>query len=61
MGCKIEVQEALSHKLIFAKQFLRPHQSGAHGTSHACHTLDLPLHAIHLWKVINLNICLPED
>jgi len=22
---------------------LRPHQRGAHGTSHACHTLDMPL------------------
>ena len=28
-----------SQILIFAKQFLRPHQSGAHGTSHAWHTL----------------------
>jgi len=26
------------------KQFLRPRQSGAHGMSHACHTLDTPLH-----------------
>ena len=24
-------------------QFLRPRQSGAHGTCHACHTLDTPL------------------
>jgi len=29
--------------LIFSKQFLRPRQSGAHGTCHACHTLDTPL------------------
>ena len=28
---------------IFAKQFLRPRQSDAHGTCHACHTLDTPL------------------
>jgi len=28
---------------MFAKQFLRPRQSGAHGTCHACHTLDTPL------------------
>jgi len=32
-----------SQTLIFAKQFLRPRQSGAHGTCHACHTLDTPL------------------
>ena len=29
--------------LIFPKQFLRPHQSGVHGTRHVCHTLDTPL------------------
>jgi len=29
--------------LIFSKQFLRPRQSGAYGTCHACHTLDTPL------------------
>jgi len=29
--------------LIFSKQFLRLHQSGAHGTCHACYTLDTPL------------------
>jgi len=32
-----------SQTLIFAIQFLRPRQSGAHGTCHACHTLDTPL------------------
>ena len=31
--------------LIFAKQFCATHQSGAHGTCHACYTLDTPLHA----------------
>jgi len=29
--------------LIFAIQFLHPRQSGAHGTCHACHTLDTSL------------------
>jgi len=29
--------------LIFDKQFLRPCQIGACGTSRACHTLDTPL------------------
>ena len=44
MGRKIEVEKTASHKyLIFAKQLVRPHQSGAHGTSHTCHTLDTPL------------------
>jgi len=33
----------LSMKLNFSKQFLRPRQSGAHDTCHACHTLDTPL------------------
>jgi len=28
---------------ICAKQFLRPPESCAHGTCHACHTLDTPL------------------
>jgi len=32
-----------SEIFICAKQFLRPHQSSACGTSHACHTLDTPL------------------
>jgi len=43
MGRKIEVQELYIKILSFAKQFLRPCQSGAHGTCHACHTLDTPL------------------
>jgi len=29
--------------LIIVKQFLRPRQSGAHGTCHAYHTLNTPL------------------
>jgi len=29
--------------LIFSMPFLRPRQSGAHGTCHACHTRDTPL------------------
>jgi len=32
-----------SQILIFAKQFLRPRQSVAHGTSRACHGIDTPL------------------
>jgi len=44
MERKIEVEETVSHKCyFFTEQFLRPCQSGAHGTSHACHTLDTPL------------------
>jgi len=27
----------------FCQALLRPRQTGAHGTSHACHTLDTPL------------------
>ena len=46
IGRKIEVQETVKKLLIFSKQFLRPRQSGAHGTCHACHTLDTPLAAI---------------
>jgi len=33
----------MSQTLIFAIKFLSPRQSGAHGTCHACHTLDTPL------------------
>ena len=40
---KIDCRNCNSHILIFTKQFLRPRQSGAHSTSHACHTLDTPL------------------
>jgi len=43
MERNIKVQENSNKILIFAKQFLRPRQSGAHGTCHACHTLDKPL------------------
>jgi len=43
MGGKIEVKESENKDFNFAKQFLRPRQSGAHGTCHACHTLDTPL------------------
>jgi len=32
-----------SYISIIAKQYLRPRPSGAHGTSHACHTLDTSL------------------
>ena len=43
MGRKIEVQEIVNKIFKFAKQFLRPPQSCANGTCHACHTLDTPL------------------
>jgi len=43
MGRKILIQENVKKTLIFAKQFLRPPQSCAYGTCHACHTLDTPL------------------
>jgi len=43
MGRKIEFQEIVNEILIFFKQFLRPRQSVAHDTCHACHTLDTPL------------------
>jgi len=43
MGRKIEVQEIVNKLFNFAKQFLRPPQSCAHGTCHASHTLDTPL------------------
>jgi len=43
MGPKIEVQETVNKDFYCAKQFLRPPESCAHGTSHACHTLDTPL------------------
>jgi len=33
----------MSQILIFAKQFLRPRQTGAHDMSHVWHTLDTPL------------------
>jgi len=48
MGRKIEVQETVNEILVFAKQLLRPPQSCAHGTCHACHTLDTPL-AVGVW------------
>ena len=40
MGRKIEVKETANKDFNFAKQFLRPRESGAHGM---CHTLDTPL------------------
>jgi len=43
MGRKIDVKETVSKDFNFAKQFLRPRQSGAHSMCHACHTLDTPL------------------
>jgi len=43
MGRKLEVKETVNKDFNFAKQFLRPRQSGAHGMCHACHTLDTPL------------------
>jgi len=43
MGHKIEVKETVNKDFNFAEQFLRPHQSGAHGMCQACHTLDTPL------------------
>jgi len=46
MGRKIEVQETVNKDFNFAKQFLRPHHSGAHGMCHACHTLDTPLRSM---------------
>jgi len=39
----MEVQGTVKKLLIFYKKFLRLRQSGAHGTCHACHTLDSPL------------------
>jgi len=41
-GARQEVQETKSQTFIFAIQFLRPRQIGAHDTCHACHTLDTP-------------------
>jgi len=43
VGRKVDVQETVNNILIFAKQILRPRQSGAHGTFHACHTLETAL------------------
>jgi len=44
MGRKIEAEETVSHKSkLGPSNFCAPRQSGAHGTSHACHTLDTPL------------------
>jgi len=49
MGRKIEVQQTANKDFNFCQAISRPRQSGAHGTSHACHTLDTPLHTrIHL-------------
>jgi len=43
MGRKTELQETVHQDFNFSKQFLRPRQSGPHGTCHAYHTLDTPL------------------
>jgi len=43
MGRKLEGKETVNKYFYFAKQFLRPRQSGAHGMCHACHTPDTPL------------------
>jgi len=45
VGRKIEVQETKQKFQIFASNFCAPvkGQSCAHGTCHACHTLDTPL------------------
>jgi len=43
ISTKLEVKETVNKDFNFAKQFLRPRQSGAHGMCHACHTLDTPL------------------
>jgi len=42
-----------SQNLIFAKHFLRPRRSGAHGTSHTCHTPDTPLVIEQTRQVLN--------
>jgi len=43
MERKIEVQQIANRNFNFFQAFLRPRQSGAHGTCHACHALDTPL------------------
>jgi len=44
MGRKKEVQETMHKDFNFCQAlFASPHQSGADGTCHACHTLDTPL------------------
>jgi len=43
-GRKIDIQETLNKICNFLpSKFCSPHQRGAHGTCHACHTLDTPL------------------
>jgi len=63
MGCKLEVKETVNKDFNSAKQFLRPHHSGAHGMCHACHTLDTPprstLTIFHwswnFWEIFSVN------
>jgi len=43
MGRKMEVQETMHKDFNFCQAILRPGQSGAHGTCHACHSRDTPL------------------
>jgi len=49
MRRKITVQETVNK--IFAKQFLRPPQTGAH----ACHILDTPLMQLHVVSASESN------
>ena len=42
MGRKREVKETVNKDFNYTSSFA-PHQSGAHGMGHACHTLDTPL------------------
>jgi len=73
MGRKIEVPATAKEAFNFSKQFLRPRKSGAHGTCHACHTLDTPLTTGNhgsIWanlcsppkttKFVQISIGLPE-
>jgi len=63
-GTKRRLKKVQVTNFDFCQAIWRPHQSGAHGTSHACHTLDSLRHclllfqhyAIQGWPVIILNI-----
>jgi len=54
MGQEIEVQETVNKIFNFCKAIFEPCQSGAHGTCHGCHTLDMPL-PIGLFKKWTLS------
>jgi len=62
-GAKQKLKKQKSLILICAKQFLHPLPNAAHGTSHACHTLDTPLKSVQLdqspslWKNVGLCKC----